>query len=1003
MVTIMLSVQAQEFKEKIGAAIAREFEVATELSTGEKKNQVRDGIRERQKGSSFIYVFNELSGTPPEEGMKVSFTVGDKKSQGRYLGEANSQYQFELEDDFGPTIDVASIGSDPLFLIEKQVELLKNDALFENQVALASLGLAENPSVTSCHPKSIFAEGLNRHQADALNVAGENAVTYIWGPPGTGKTTTMGSLVAALAELGQKVLLISNTNLAVDTALERCLDRFKLVSPISEGLMLRLGNPVKPEIMDKYGPLIDLDEILRRAVAPIQDEIIKCSSNLQKLKDKTEDLESAKSEFRTHANATKILDKASKELVNLEIELKESKKKITDSKARIKSLESELAESEAKNAVSRFFGSTRNPGQIRMERDQVMKSQELAKKSVDRGTTSLPNLQKEVASLEVASAKSVKWLTLNPSEASIDAKITANKNEQSELQKKIDKLQEEISGKRKQIVAEARVVACTAYKPLIDKEIIELEFDVVVIDEASMIPLSLFYCSAAKAKSRLVIAGDFRQLPPIVQVGTKLKKENFKVSASDTEYKELLTKNPFTYSKVIDGIGQETESAQLVALRDQYRMRKDISDLISDYFYPEHTLKTIENRMDKETPWGNESFIIFDTSNLGSESSRVQSSWRNIIHALVIKSMSDSLISDGWEFRSTARKSFAVLSPFAKQTNFIRSLMMPSGAKGVEGGISTVHRFQGNERDLMIVDITKVASADDPGLGAFLGNIDPLAVENAMWNVGISRARQHVLVVADLPTLERNSGAVISQLVEKMRVKGKVIDAAELLSEESLEVLRDLPESAAGSLAWYTGDGFYSAFQKDLKKSKSKVMISSPFTMPDATTKWEPILRDLVAKNVEITILTKPASEKQNSEDSSLIHKNLATFVKEVREIPKMHEKLAVLDGNIVWLGSLNILSHYKASEIMVRIESPDFAQSISAEYQYQRKVATSRKLSNVSAKLKKGDKCDLQGCDGAIREVPAGVSTDSGRPYPAFLSCTKYRSHSDLSMHIQK
>jgi superfamily I DNA and/or RNA helicase len=167
-----------------------------------------------------------------------------------------------------------------------------------------------------------------------------------------------------------------------------------------------------------------------------------------------------------------------------------------------------------------------------MERDQVAKDLDQAKKAIDRGTTALPNLIKEVDALEIASAKSVKWLKLNPSEASIDAKITANKNEQTELQKRIDKLQEEISGKRKQIIAEARVVACTAYKPLIDKEITELEFDVVVIDEASMIPLSLFYCSAAKAKSRLVIAGDFRQLPPIVQVGTKLKKENFKVSAT---------------------------------------------------------------------------------------------------------------------------------------------------------------------------------------------------------------------------------------------------------------------------------------------------------------------------------------------------------------------------------------------------------------------------------------------------------------------------------------
>ena len=110
-----------------------------------------------------------------------------------------------------------------------------------------------------------------------------------------------------------------------------------------------------------------------------------------------------------------------------------------------------------------------------MERDQTVKNAEQAEKSIDRGKSALPNLKKEVESLEISSAKSVKWLTLNPTEASIEVKIIANKNEQSELQKRIDKLQEEISGKRKQIVADARVVACTAYKPLIDKEIIELE------------------------------------------------------------------------------------------------------------------------------------------------------------------------------------------------------------------------------------------------------------------------------------------------------------------------------------------------------------------------------------------------------------------------------------------------------------------------------------------------------------------------------------------------
>ena len=74
----------------------------------------------------------------------------------------------------------------------------------------------------------------------------------MFGPPGTGKTTTMGSIVAALASLGQKVLLVSNTNLAIDTALERCLDRFNDVKELTGGEMLRLGTMVKPELIKKY-------------------------------------------------------------------------------------------------------------------------------------------------------------------------------------------------------------------------------------------------------------------------------------------------------------------------------------------------------------------------------------------------------------------------------------------------------------------------------------------------------------------------------------------------------------------------------------------------------------------------------------------------------------------------------------------------------------------------------------------------------------------------------
>ena len=89
----MLTVRAKQFKEQIVAAITRELEVATELSSGDNNNQIRDGYQKGVKGNSFVYFFNELTGIPPEEGMKVNFKVGEKTSPGRYLGEANSQYQ----------------------------------------------------------------------------------------------------------------------------------------------------------------------------------------------------------------------------------------------------------------------------------------------------------------------------------------------------------------------------------------------------------------------------------------------------------------------------------------------------------------------------------------------------------------------------------------------------------------------------------------------------------------------------------------------------------------------------------------------------------------------------------------------------------------------------------------------------------------------------------------------------------------------------------------------
>ena len=151
--------------------------------------------------------------------------------------------------------------------------------------------------------------------------------------------------------------------------------------------------------------------------------------------------------------------------------------------------------------------------------------------------------------------------------------------------------------------------------------------------------------------------------------------------------------------------------------------------------------------------------------------------------------------------------------------------------------------------------------------------------------------------------------------------------------------------------------------------------------------------RDLRAKEVEIIGFTKPINEKDSSTNSTEIHSGLESVFKELRTVSKMHEKLAVFDQRVVWLGSLNILSHRNSTEIMVRIDSPDFAQSIIEEYQNQRIGKESRtKVYPPGKQPRIGDKCDRPGCGGNFKLVPAGVSKNSGRAYSAFLSCDNWR-----------
>jgi hypothetical protein len=100
------------------------------------------------------------------------------------------------------------------------------------------------PSGNNIRGESVsFAPLLNKNydyndeQNKAISKAlSENTITVILGPPGTGKTAVIAEIASQVASRGQRVLISSQSNLAVDNALERVLDS-------GEIFRLRVGRP----------------------------------------------------------------------------------------------------------------------------------------------------------------------------------------------------------------------------------------------------------------------------------------------------------------------------------------------------------------------------------------------------------------------------------------------------------------------------------------------------------------------------------------------------------------------------------------------------------------------------------------------------------------------------------------------------------------------------------------------------------------------------------------
>lgn len=500
--------------------------------------------------------------------------------------------------------------------------------------------------------------------------------------------------------------------------------------------------------------------------------------------------------------------------------------------------------------------------------------------------------------------------------------------ERTSILKKIaEEIQTKLAEIENTIIASAKIIGTTLTKAYLSDELHKRKFDTVILDEASMASIPALWISAYLASGRIVIAGDFKQLPPV----TMAKNNNYA--------ERWLSTDVFVHSgveKQCDKVPQIEISSNIIILNEQYRMDKEIAS-IANYYY-NNSLITPEGSPDDEKlrQWYNgigEStpVNILDTREFhawvtsvtrGGRTSRVNYLSATLCVALARKLVESVVISD-----NPKEAKVLIISPYRPHTKRIENLIENEGLNDLVH-TGTIHSFQGSEADIVIFDLV----VDEPHWKVGIFNHENNSSNRRLFNVAITRARHKLFLVGNINYCikQSNKESELRRLLTDItqRKNTTYFDAKNLFPF----LFPSMPKPINGKIEMpddrlcLTQEYFYDYFYQDIENAQKIIIIYSAFIANDRLSEMLGNLQRAINTGINVYVITKAPEERGKKE--AFLYEGFIKILKKnnIRVIYKkgMHEKLVFIDNDIIWSGSLNVLSYSNTQEVMERRKNQD-------------------------------------------------------------------------------
>lgn len=500
----------------------------------------------------------------------------------------------------------------------------------------------------------------------------------------------------------------------------------------------------------------------------------------------------------------------------------------------------------------------------------------------------------------------------------------------SEIERELVEIAEALERIEDTVIAEATIIATTLTRAYLRDSIHGRRFDTVVLDEASMAPIPALWVAASLADEGVVVVGDPMQLPPIA------------IAADGDEHKaatKWLGRDIFEAGGLQRGTGEQLPE-YVVRLDTQYRMHPEISAIVNNLAY-DGDLRDGAGTADESglegwyrRDWGHDAPVLMvDTGPVDAWCSTIDAGGRtsriNFLSATIAADLAAQLLEDDRSGHVPGNEPRIIIAtPYRPQARLLELLLRERGLEG-EVVAGTAHSFQGSEAPIVIFDTV----VDEPHwkVNLFIPALDE--GNKRLLNVALSRAKRRLIFVGDVEYIRKTGkNAVLGRLVERLlehrtpRVSAldTVVAGLAARAAQSASVVFGEVAAADADSVVLTQDEYFRHLNADLDAAKSRCVLYSPFLTRNALARAEPHLRAAVERGVDVYVITKAHGDRGKRELPNIreLEDALTRWGVIVIHKRRMHEKIVLIDGEIVWCGSLNTLSFSDTQEIMLRFRS---------------------------------------------------------------------------------